>query len=82
MKLFDIAKEQKRPVFAAAPMVRYSKVGEFIPYALHRQSALWRMMQWTFLSSKLRKQNANLQKLAFRETVAHYGVDLTWTPMV
>ncbi|KAE9376595.1 FMN-linked oxidoreductase [Stipitochalara longipes BDJ] len=45
LKLFDIAKSQRRPLYAAAPMVRYSK-------------------------------------LAFRETVAQYGVDLTWTPMI
>ncbi|KUJ07538.1 FMN-linked oxidoreductase [Mollisia scopiformis] len=45
LKLFDIAKAEGRPLYAAAPMVRYSK-------------------------------------LAFRETVALYGVDLTWTPMV
>ncbi|KAG9245034.1 tRNA-dihydrouridine synthase-like protein 4-like protein [Calycina marina] len=45
LKLFDIAKSQNRPLYAAAPMVRYSK-------------------------------------LAFRKTVAEYGVDLTWTPMI
>lgn len=27
-------------------------------------------------------EGANGLKLAFRETVAHYGVDLAWTPMV
>ncbi|KAH8592399.1 tRNA-dihydrouridine synthase-like protein 4-like protein [Bisporella sp. PMI_857] len=45
LKLFDIAKAQKRPLYTAAPMVRYSK-------------------------------------LAFRQTVAEFGVDLTWTPMI
>ncbi|RDL42176.1 FMN-linked oxidoreductase [Venustampulla echinocandica] len=45
LKLFDIAKSEGRPLFAAAPMVRYGK-------------------------------------LAFRETVAQYGVDLCWTPMI
>ncbi|KAF8847807.1 FMN-linked oxidoreductase [Acephala macrosclerotiorum] len=45
LKLFDIAEAECRPLYAAAPMVRYSK-------------------------------------LAFRETVALYGVDLTWTPMI
>ncbi|KAE8445820.1 hypothetical protein EG329_012878 [Mollisiaceae sp. DMI_Dod_QoI] len=45
LKIFDIAKAECRPLYAAAPMVRYSK-------------------------------------LAFRETVALYGVDLTWTPMM
>ncbi|KAN0117027.1 FMN-linked oxidoreductase [Hyaloscypha variabilis] len=45
LQLFDIAKSEGRPLYAAAPMVRYSK-------------------------------------LAFRETVAQYGVDLTWTPMI
>ncbi|KAH7403769.1 hypothetical protein BKA64DRAFT_669963 [Cadophora sp. MPI-SDFR-AT-0126] len=45
MKLFDLAKEQGRVLYCAAPMVRYSK-------------------------------------LAFRQTVAKYGVDLTWTPMI
>lgn len=45
LQLFDIAKSQGRPLYASAPMVRYSK-------------------------------------LAFRETVAEYGVDLTWTPMI
>ncbi|KAF4631760.1 hypothetical protein G7Y89_g6368 [Cudoniella acicularis] len=45
LKLFDIAKSEGRPLYAAAPMVRYSK-------------------------------------LAFRETVAQYGVDLCWTPMI
>ncbi|KAL2066961.1 hypothetical protein VTL71DRAFT_1385, partial [Oculimacula yallundae] len=45
MKLFDIAKQQGRVLYCAAPMVRYSK-------------------------------------LAFRQTVAQYGVDLTWTPMI
>lgn len=28
MKLFDIAKEQGRPLYTSAPMVRYSKVGK------------------------------------------------------
>ncbi|RFU32173.1 hypothetical protein B7463_g4185, partial [Scytalidium lignicola] len=45
LKLFDIAKAEKRPLYACAPMVRYSK-------------------------------------LAFRETVAQYGIDLCWTPMI
>ncbi|CZS91020.1 uncharacterized protein RCO7_14196 [Rhynchosporium graminicola] len=45
MKLFDVAKQQGRVLYCAAPMVRYSK-------------------------------------LAFRQTVANYGVDLTWTPMI
>ncbi|KAG0649876.1 tRNA-dihydrouridine(20a 20b) synthase [Hyphodiscus hymeniophilus] len=45
LKLFDIAKSQGRPLYAAAPMVRYSK-------------------------------------LAFRQTVAEYGADLAWTPMI
>ncbi|KFX88771.1 hypothetical protein V490_07414 [Pseudogymnoascus sp. VKM F-3557] len=45
MKLFDIAKEQGRPLYTSAPMVRYSK-------------------------------------LAFRQTVHKYGVDLCWTPMI
>ncbi|KAH8662983.1 hypothetical protein BGZ60DRAFT_530136 [Tricladium varicosporioides] len=45
LRLFDIAKSEGRPLYAAAPMVRYSK-------------------------------------LAFRETVAQYGVDLCWTPMI
>ncbi|CZR61763.1 related to A.brasilense nifR3 protein [Phialocephala subalpina] len=45
LQLFDITKGENRPLYAAAPMVRYSK-------------------------------------LAFRETVALYGVDLTWTPMI
>ncbi|KAM3074168.1 tRNA dihydrouridine synthase [Clarireedia jacksonii] len=45
LKLFDIAKQEGRPLYTCAPMVRYSK-------------------------------------LAFRETVAHYGVDLCWTPMI
>lgn len=29
-----------------------------------------------------RRVTADLSKLAFRQTVAEYGVDLTWTPMV
>ncbi|TVY46573.1 tRNA-dihydrouridine(20a/20b) synthase [NAD(P)+]-like [Lachnellula occidentalis] len=45
LRLFDIAKAEGRPLYTAAPMVRYSK-------------------------------------LAFRETVARYGTDLTWTPMI
>ncbi|KAL3420954.1 dihydrouridine synthase [Phlyctema vagabunda] len=45
LKLFDIARQEGRPLYTAAPMVRYSK-------------------------------------LAFRETVAEYGCDLTWTPMI
>ncbi|TVY82863.1 tRNA-dihydrouridine(20a/20b) synthase [NAD(P)+] [Lachnellula suecica] len=40
LKLFDIAKSERRPLYTAAPM------------------------------------------LAFRETVAQYGTDLTWTPMI
>ncbi|EPE25064.1 FMN-linked oxidoreductase [Glarea lozoyensis ATCC 20868] len=40
LQLFNIAKSEKRPLFASAPM------------------------------------------LAFRQTVAEYGVDLTWTPMI
>ncbi|KFZ18567.1 hypothetical protein V501_01146 [Pseudogymnoascus sp. VKM F-4519 (FW-2642)] len=45
LKLFDIAREQGRPLYTSAPMVRYSK-------------------------------------LAFRQTVHKYGVDLCWTPMI
>ncbi|KAI1375680.1 FMN-linked oxidoreductase [Hypoxylon crocopeplum] len=45
LKLFDIAKSQKRLLYACAPMVRYSK-------------------------------------LAFRQTVHHFGTDLCWTPMI
>ncbi|KAL8295308.1 hypothetical protein RB597_008616 [Gaeumannomyces tritici] len=45
LKIFDLAKDQDRFVYASAPMVRYSK-------------------------------------LAFRQTVFTYGVDLCWTPMV
>ncbi|TEY67458.1 hypothetical protein BOTCAL_0125g00220 [Botryotinia calthae] len=45
LTLFDIASQEKRPLYTCAPMVRYSK-------------------------------------LAFRETVAQYGVDLCWTPMI
>ncbi|KAK0729025.1 hypothetical protein B0T21DRAFT_370146 [Apiosordaria backusii] len=45
LKLFDIAKNEKRLLYTSAPMVRYSK-------------------------------------LAFRQTVHHYGTDLCWTPMI
>lgn len=45
LKIFELAKDQGRFVYASAPMVRYSK-------------------------------------LAFRQTVYSYGVDLCWTPMV
>ncbi|KAJ8060945.1 hypothetical protein OCU04_010025 [Sclerotinia nivalis] len=45
LTLFDVAKQEGRPLYTCAPMVRYSK-------------------------------------LAFRETVAQYGVDLCWTPMI
>ncbi|KAL1883129.1 hypothetical protein VTK73DRAFT_9496 [Phialemonium thermophilum] len=45
LKLFDLAKSQRRLLYASAPMVRYSK-------------------------------------LAFRQTVYSYGVDLCWTPMI
>ncbi|KLU93123.1 tRNA-dihydrouridine synthase 4 [Magnaporthiopsis poae ATCC 64411] len=45
LKIFELARDQSRFVYASAPMVRYSK-------------------------------------LAFRQTVYSYGVDLCWTPMV
>ncbi|KAI1328314.1 dihydrouridine synthase 4-like protein [Xylariaceae sp. FL0255] len=45
LKIFDVAKSQRKFVYACAPMVRYSK-------------------------------------LAFRQTVHHYGTDLSWTPMI
>ncbi|KAI1479918.1 FMN-linked oxidoreductase [Daldinia eschscholtzii] len=45
LKLFDLARSQKRLLYACAPMVRYSK-------------------------------------LAFRQTVHHFGTDLCWTPMI
>lgn len=45
LDLFQKAKDEMRPLYVSAPMVRYSK-------------------------------------LAFRQTITHYGVDLAYTPMI
>ncbi|XMA11023.1 hypothetical protein WAI453_003814 [Rhynchosporium graminicola] len=80
MKLFDVAKQQGRVLYCAAPMVRYSKVSlsfysivfAIAPFA---SCEVWKLCSWVF-------DMKPLAYLAFRQTVANYGVDLTWTPMI
>ncbi|KAK7992039.1 dihydrouridine synthase [Apiospora saccharicola] len=69
LKLFDAAKSQGRYLYACAPMVRYSKVGEH--FLCH-----------VFISQYSTDTAAGPVLLAFRQTVHHYGTDLCWTPMI
>lgn len=73
LKLFDIARAEGRPLYGAAPMVRYSKVHAKI-----------NSLQLLFLLTGRFTARAKAEKLqlAFRETVAYYSTDLTFTPMV
>jgi hypothetical protein len=73
LKLFDIAKAEGRPLYGAAPMVRYSMVHAKITF-----------LQFLFLlmGRYTAKAMAEVLQLAFRETAAEYGADLTFTPMV
>lgn len=66
LKLFELAKSQKRFLYTSAPMVRYSKASPLtpLPVKTHENTSL------------------TTTQLAFRKTVHEYGTDLCWTPMI